>query len=121
MRKPTIWQRIRYYLGLRLPPELHEWVRRDLIGRGANERYLLRFAIPTLVLFALVFLLPGPASLKIGLLIMMVVPMLVFTAALSYVWRRFRMVQHGMDPDRVNRAKFSDSERRKYYLHYRHS
>ncbi|WP_107653546.1 DUF5313 family protein [Nocardia suismassiliense] len=120
MKTPTIRQRIAYDLGRELSEELHEWVIRDLVGHGAMERYLVRFLGPVLPFFALVLLFPGPMPLKIGLIVMMIVPMVIFTVALSYVWRRFRLGQHGLNPELVNRAKFSEHDRERYELRYGH-
>lgn len=120
MKKPTIKQRIAYYVGRELPAELHEWVIHDLVGHGAMERYLIRFVGPIIPLLALILLFPGPMTLKLGLIMMMIIPLVIFTVALSYVWRRFRLVQHGLDPELVDHGKVSDRDRQLYNLHYRH-
>ncbi|MEV0296670.1 DUF5313 family protein [Nocardia sp. NPDC050710] len=120
MKTPTIRQRIAYDLGRELPKELHEWVIQDLVGHGAMERYLVRFLVPVIPFFALVLLFPGPMPLKIGMIVMMIIPLVVFTVALSYVWRRFRLVQHGLSPDLVDHNKFSEHDREMYKLHYGH-
>ncbi|MEV0029174.1 DUF5313 family protein [Nocardia sp. NPDC050793] len=120
MDKPTFGQRITYDLGRELPEELHEWVIHDLVGHGATERYLVRFLVPIIPFFALVLLFPGPMPLKIGMIVMMIVPLIVFTVALTYVWRRFRLIQHGLSPDLLDHGRISDSDREKYELRYRH-
>ncbi|TQM29532.1 DUF5313 family protein [Nocardia bhagyanarayanae] len=120
MNKPTFGQRIAYDLGRELPEELHEWVVHDLVGHGAMERYLVRFIVPIIPFFALVLLFPGPMPLKIGMIVMMIVPLVIFTVALSYVWRRFRLIQHGLSPDLLDHGRISDRERERYELRYRH-
>jgi hypothetical protein len=120
MKTPSIRQRIAYDLGRELPGELHEWVIRDLVGHGAMERYLVRFLGPIIPFFALVLLFPGPMPLKIGIIVMMIVPMVIFTVALSYVWRRFRLVQHGLDPELVDHTKISEHDRDLYELRHGH-
>lgn len=120
MEKPTFKQRIAYDLGRELPAELHEWVLQDLVGHGAMERYLIRFIGPIIPFFALILLFPGPTTLKLALILMMVVPLIIFTIALSYVWRRYRLVQHGLNPDLVDRQKCSEHDRELYNLRYRH-
>ncbi|WP_232541970.1 DUF5313 family protein [Nocardia bovistercoris] len=120
MRTPTMRQRIAYDLGRALPPELHEWVVHDLVGHGAMERYLVRFLVPVIPFFALVLLFPGPMPLKIGMIVMMIIPLVVFTVALSYVWRRFRLGQHGLDPDLLDHNKISEHDRDVYESHYGH-
>ncbi|RJO77052.1 hypothetical protein D5S18_12765 [Nocardia panacis] len=120
MRTPTIGQRIAYDLGRELPAELHEWVIHDLVGHGAMERYLVRFLVPTIALLALVLLLPGPLGLKVGMFVMMLVPLAFFVVSLSYVWRRFRMIQHGLDPDWINHNKVREHDRVKYQMQHGH-
>lgn len=120
MKTPTIRQRIAYDLGRELPRELHEWVIHDLVGHGAMERYLVRFLIPVLPFFALVLLFPGPMPLKLGMIVMMLVPAVMFTVARGYVWRRYRMLQHGLDPEWINHSKIRERDRVRYQLHYGH-
>ncbi|WP_433681740.1 DUF5313 family protein [Nocardia sp. CA-119907] len=120
MKRPTIGQRIAYDLGRPLPEELHEWVIHDLVGHGAMERYLVRFLVPFIPFFALWMLFPGPMGLKIGMIVMMIVPLIVFTVSLSYVWRRFRLSQHGIDQEWINHNKMRETERIKYQMHYGH-
>jgi hypothetical protein len=120
MDTPTFKQRIAYDLGRELPAELHEWVVHDLVGHGAVERYLLRFIGPIIPFFALILLFPGPMTLKLGIIVMMIVPLIIFTIALTYVWRRYRLVQHGLNPDLVDKQKFSEHDRELYNLRYRH-
>lgn len=120
MKRPTIGQRISYDLGRELPAELHEWVIHDLVGHGAELRYLVRFIVPFIPLLLLPLLFPGPVALKFGVIIMMAVPLIVFTVARSYVWRRYRMKQHGLDPEWINHNKMRETERIKYQMHYGH-
>lgn len=120
METPTLKQRIAYDLGRELPAEMHEWVVQDLVGHGAMQRYLIRFIGPIIPFFALILLFPGPMTLKLGLIVMMIVPLIIFTIALTYVWRRYRLVQHGLDPDLVDHEKCKDCDREIYNLRYRH-
>lgn len=120
MNKPTIRQRIAYDLGRTLPPEFNEWVQHDLVGHGATERYLVRFVWPIIPFFVLVLLLPGPILLKVGMIVMMLVPLVIFTVALSYVWRRYRLARHGLDPALADKAKFSELDRLHYQQRYGH-
>ncbi len=120
MKKPNFRQWLAYNLGGTLPEELNEWVRNDLVGHWAMEKYLARFLVPTVPLMLLVFLLPGEIWIKITMLAMMVVPLVVFTVSLSYVYRRFRLAQHGLEPGLLNRVKYSDLERLHYQERYGH-
>ncbi|GAA5046905.1 hypothetical protein GCM10023318_12790 [Nocardia callitridis] len=112
-------QRIFYDFGGQLPHELHGWVLHDLVGHGAMQRYLVRFLGPAIPFFALVLLFPGPMLLKVGLIVMMIIPLGVFTVSLSYVWRRFRLAQHGLDPSLLDHSRTSYQERDIYLLNYR--
>ncbi|MFI9507657.1 DUF5313 family protein [Nocardia sp. NPDC052566] len=122
MNTPTIRQRIAYDLGRELPRELHEWVIHDLVGHGAVERYLVRFLVPFIPFFALwLWLFPAPMPIRILTVLMMLAPLVIFfLAPLSYVWRRFRMVQHGLDPEWINHNKIRESDRVKYQMQYGH-
>ena len=120
MKSPTFKQRVAYDLGRELPTELHEWVVDDLCGPGAMERYLIRFVGPIVPFLLLILLFPGPMTLKLGLIVMMIVPLIIFTIALSWVWRRYRLVQHGLDPELADHQKFTQRDRDMYNLHWRH-
>jgi hypothetical protein len=120
MNKPTLRQRIAYDLGGTLPESLHGWVRNDLVGHGAERRYLVRFLVPVIPVFMVVLLLPGPFWVRVIMLTMMAVPMIVFTVSLSYVFRRFRLTQHGLDPKLLERLKYSDLERAAYHERFGH-
>lgn len=120
MNKPTLKQRITYDLGRTLPESLHDWVRNDLVGPGAEARYLIRFLVPTVPLFFLVFLIPGDAWIKLAMLAMMIVPFVIFTIALSYVYRRFRLFAHGMDPGMLEKNKHRAQERLMYERRFGH-
>lgn len=120
MNKPTLRQRIAYDLGAVLPDTLHDWVRNDLVGHGAERRYLFRFLVPVIPLFLLVLLLPGPLWVRAVMIAIMTVPMVVFTVSLSYVFRRFRLTQHGLDPKLLDQLKYSDIEREMYHQRFGH-
>jgi hypothetical protein len=120
MNKPTFRQRIAYDLGAIMPDSLHDWVRNDLVGHGAERRYLVRFLVPMIPVILLVIFLPGPIWVRATMIAMMAVPMIVFTVALSYVYRRFRLAQHGMDPKLLDRLKYSDIDRELYRQRFGH-
>jgi hypothetical protein len=120
MNKPTLRQRIAYDLGAILPDSLHDWVHNDLVGHGAERRYLIRFLVPVVPVFLLVLLLPGPIWVRATMIAMMAVPMIVFTVSLSYVYRRFRLSQHGLDPKLLDRLKYSEMERDMYRQRFGH-
>ncbi|NKY49334.1 DUF5313 family protein [Nocardia vermiculata] len=107
---PTLAQRIRYVCGATLPGSMGTWVIDDLTGPGATRRYLLRILVPILVLLCLFLLLPGPLWMGAAMMALLYLPLIYFTAALMYVYRRHRLAQHGLDPaladaDRRRRAE----------------
>ncbi|MCX4095492.1 DUF5313 family protein [Nocardia sp. alder85J] len=95
---PTPMQRMRYVLGATLPPSMSEWVVRDLTGPGAARRYLLRFMVPVLPVLCLFLLVPGPLWMGLAMMALLYIPLIYFTIALMYVYRRARLVKHGLDP-----------------------
>lgn len=100
--RPSVGQLVRYQFGAVLPENLRAWVREDLTGPGATVRYVARFVIPPLPLFALLFLVPGPWWLSLGMIVLLLVPMAYFCIGLSTVYRRHRLAVHGLDPDLVD-------------------
>ncbi|KZM68226.1 DUF5313 family protein [Nocardia terpenica] len=96
--KPTLPQRIGYSCGRTLPPALADWVRADLIGPGATRRYLTRILVPILPVLALFLLMPGPLWMGLAMMALLYIPLIYFTVALMYVYRRHRLIKHGLDP-----------------------
>ncbi|WP_043655832.1 DUF5313 family protein [Nocardia thailandica] len=117
---PTPWQRLRYIAGGTLPPELRDWVLRDLTGPGATRRYLMRFLIPILPVLCLFLLVPGPAWMGLSMMALLYLPLVYFTVALTYVYRRHRLIKHGLDPALAVAAdeRRADAERHAYELRH---
>ncbi|MGB2949305.1 MAG: DUF5313 family protein [Rhodococcus sp. (in: high G+C Gram-positive bacteria)] len=121
MNKPTFRQRLRYDAGGVLPEELQEWVRRDLTGRGSTARYLARFLVPLVALLFLFLLFPGPNWIPALMMLMILVPTVYFALALHFVYRVFRLQQHGIDPASVTRKiPSAQRDRSTYKYNYRH-
>ncbi|MFD6357815.1 DUF5313 family protein [Nocardia tengchongensis] len=95
---PTLTQRIRYICGGALPPSMSEWVINDLTGPGAVRRYMLRILIPIIPPLCLFLLIPGPLWMGLAMMALLYLPLIYFTAALMYVFRRARLAKHGLDP-----------------------
>ncbi|MBL1080030.1 DUF5313 family protein [Nocardia sp. 2] len=95
---PTFAQRVRYIAGGTLPVSMSQWVIRDLTGPGAARRYLLRFLVPIFPPLCLFLLVPGPLWMGAGMMALLYLPLIYFTVALMYVYRRARLVKHGLDP-----------------------
>lgn len=100
--KPNFWQYLGYQLGRVLPPPMHDWVREDLVGNGAQARYLIRFSLPIIPLLCLFLLLPGPLWIGLAMMALLFIPLVYFAIALMNVYRRHRLLVHGMDPELLN-------------------
>ncbi|MBL1073288.1 DUF5313 family protein [Nocardia sp. 2] len=95
---PTLPQRIGYICGRTLPPSMREWVLEDVIGPGATRRYLLRMLLPMIPVLSLFLLIPGPLWMGLAMMALLYLPLIYFTVALTYVFRRNRLIKHGLDP-----------------------
>lgn len=96
--KPSLPQRIGYLCGRTLPASMADWVLNDLTGPGATRRYLLRILLPVIPPLLLFLLLPGPLWMGGAMMALLYLPLVYFTVALMYVYRRHRLIQHGLDP-----------------------
>ncbi|MBV8964881.1 MAG: DUF5313 domain-containing protein [Mycobacteriaceae bacterium] len=106
--RPNPFQYIAYsYTQRRLPDSMRDWVAHDLAGKGAVRRFMLRAAIPPLLVLAPFWLLPAANSLYVHA--EMTVPIyiwaLLISLALNKVWRRHRLAQHGLDPSLVDSVR----------------
>ncbi|MFJ4656060.1 DUF5313 family protein [Nocardia sp. NPDC088792] len=95
---PTPFQRLGYICGRTLPPSLAAWVLDDITGPGATRRYLLRILLPIIPVLCLFLLIPGPLWMGLAMMALLYIPLIYFTAALTYVFRRNRLIKHGLDP-----------------------
>ncbi|WP_054811614.1 DUF5313 family protein [Nocardia arizonensis] len=105
---PNFAQRIGYLCGRTLPASMSDWVLADLTGPGATRRYLSRILIPIIPVLCLFLLLPGPLWMGLAMMALLYIPLIYFTVALMYVFRRHRLIQHGLDPELAD----ADSRRR---------
>ncbi|WP_067717955.1 DUF5313 family protein [Nocardia yamanashiensis] len=95
---PNPAQRLGYICGRTLPPAMHDWVLNDLTGPGATRRYMLRILIPIIPVLCVFLLVPGPKWVGLAMMALLYLPLIYFTAALTYVFRRNRLIKHGLDP-----------------------
>ncbi|MFI5719291.1 DUF5313 family protein [Nocardia sp. NPDC051750] len=102
-------QRVRYIAGATLPPSMHQWVIDDLTGPGAAPRYRLRILLPIIAPLCMFLLIPGPPWMGPAMMALLYLPLIYFTIALMYVYRRHRLAVHGLDP-----ALADARERRKH-------
>ncbi|HEY9311595.1 DUF5313 family protein [Williamsia sp.] len=121
MQTPTVAQRVRYNLGGVLPETLQDWVRRDLLGRGAAVRYLLRFLVPMMPPLLLFLLFPGPVWVSVLMMLLIFLPVVYFAIGFTYVYRRFRLQQHNLDYRLADRNRNgADEERHRYHEEFGH-
>ncbi|KQY36328.1 DUF5313 family protein [Nocardia salmonicida] len=117
---PNLWQRVRYVTGGTLPPSMADWVLADLTGPGATRRYLMRFLLPVLPVLCLFLLVPGPLWIGLSMMALLYLPLVYFTVALVYVYRRHRLVSHGFDPELANEAERRRAEVERVAYESRH-
>ncbi|WP_278314058.1 DUF5313 family protein [Lolliginicoccus levis] len=122
MARPTARERIGYAFGRVLPPHLHDWVEHDLTGPGATRRYLIRGLLPLLPLLALFLLVPGPLWVIGAMMMLLLIPYVYFLIALTYVYRRHRLISHDLDPGLMSRREQErkDRERADYERRFGH-
>ncbi|MFD6218039.1 DUF5313 family protein, partial [Nocardia salmonicida] len=116
----NLWQRVRYVTGGTLPPSMADWVLADLTGPGATRRYLMRFLLPVLPVLCLFLLVPGPLWIGLSMMALLYLPLVYFTVALVYVYRRHRLVSHGFDPELANEAERRRAEVERVAYESRH-
>lgn len=95
---PNIVERFRYVTGGTLPESMHDWVVDDITGPGATRRYLTRILIPVIPPLCVFLLIPGPLWIGLAMMGLLYLPLIYFTTALMYVYRRHRLIKHGLDP-----------------------
>lgn len=103
--RPNLWQYIAFSYGKRLPPSMHEWVANDLAGPGAVRRHMIRWAIPPIFVLAPFWLLPASLYVHTEMTVPIYIWSLLMAMALNKVWRRHRLLQHGLDPNLVDVLK----------------
>ena len=100
--RPGLPAYVAYCYGYVLPAEYDDWVRRDLAGRGARWRTLLRVTVPAILVVAPLWLIPAGIGMHLAMSGLLLVPFVYFAPALDKVCRAHRLRQHGLDPDLVD-------------------
>ncbi len=114
--RPNALQYIAYCYGKVLPPEMDDWVREDLSGKGARLRTLVRVSIPAVLVVAPLWLIPAGVGMHLAMSTLLLLPFVYFAHALDKVWRAHRLRQHGLDPDLVDElARRRDAHIREDY------
>lgn len=107
--RPNLVELIMYSYGFtKLPASMRDWVANDLAGPGAARRFMLKAAVPPLLILAPLWLLPVENN-SVYVHAEMTVPIYLWTLAISLalnkVWRRHRLAVHGLDPNLVDVVK----------------
>ena len=100
--RPTPIQYVAYVYGRRLPDSMRSWVANDLAGPGAVRRHMIRMAIPPLVVLAPFWLLPASLYVHLEMTVPIYTWAILMALALNKIWRRYRLGQHGLDPNLVD-------------------
>lgn len=111
--RPGFFGRIGYLLGRPLPPEMREWVRRDITGRGNYLRYLLRGLIPFLPIVVGLCFVPASWMVRAGMILILTIPFIYFQVALGGIYRRHLLRNNGLDPklaDKVTIVRLSAAD-----------
>ncbi|BDB39740.1 MULTISPECIES: DUF5313 domain-containing protein [Mycobacterium] len=103
--RPNFWQYLGYSYGRVLPDSMGDWVANDLSGKGAVRRHMIRMAIPPLFVLAPFWLLPASLYVHTEMTVPIYIWALLIAFALNKVWRRHRLLQHGLDPNLVDVLK----------------
>jgi hypothetical protein len=107
---PGPWRWLLFAIGLRLPPENREWVRHELTDAGWRTRAAVRqlvLVVPVAVAFAA---LPGPWSLKVTLMALVLVGGLLISLMYADSVRASRLRQHDLPvPDDRDLGRPTDS------------
>jgi hypothetical protein len=96
--RPNPLQWLRYAFGGRLPVELHDWVRHDLVDADWRLRGLLRVCVQIAVPTIAVFFLPGPLNIRVMTALLIVLGALFVGAAYGDELRDRRLRQHDLPP-----------------------
>ncbi|WP_006243882.1 DUF5313 domain-containing protein [Mycolicibacterium tusciae] len=114
--RPTGLQYIAYCYGRRLPDAMRAWVSNDLAGEGATRRHIVRVTIPALLILAPFWLIHTSLYVHLSMTLPILIPFVYFAHALDKIWRRHRLVQHGLDPALLDaRARQRDAHLHQAY------
>ncbi|WP_338891476.1 DUF5313 family protein [Rhodococcus sovatensis] len=115
--RPNAVQWLGYVLGRKLPMSMQDWVRNDLVGKGAVPRHLLRSMIPFMPIFiGFVVLFPGALWLRGAMVLLSVLLALFYTVAFMELNRARRLELHGLPSNLKSDRKRAalDTERARY-------
>jgi hypothetical protein len=96
--RPSALQWVRYALGGRLPPSLHDWVRHDLTDADWRWRQVGRVLLQAAIPIVVILVLPVPIVLRSLMAALVLLGALSVAAAYSDELRDRRFRQHGLTP-----------------------
>lgn len=102
---PGPGQRFRYLLGRPLPASMQDWVRNDITGPRHNLRYFLRGLVPFVPIAVGLSFIPAPWWVRIGMILLLAIPLLYFQFALKDVFRRHLLRNNGLDPKLADKVR----------------
>nr|WP_223204865.1 DUF5313 domain-containing protein [Gordonia jinghuaiqii] len=103
--KPNPWEYFKYAYWARLPQSMLAWVANDLAGPGASVRMVTRWALPCIIVLIPMLFVPADWGVRITMTMPILIAYLFFSIALNRVYRRHRLVQHGLDPELINKLE----------------
>lgn len=120
-RRPSPWQRLRYAVGRPLPPELRDWVERDLNGRGAFARHLVRNQLLFSPIYVVFLLFPGELYIRVLMVLLAAILGLTYNVIYQPQNRERRLEQNGLPTDLVpeQTRRRREAERSRYESTYR--
>lgn len=103
--RPGPLRRIGYLLGRPLPESMRAWVRNDVTGPGHLRRYVVRGFLPVVPILIALFFIPGSLMVRLGMVLLLAIPLIYFQIALSGVYRRHLLRNNGLDPALAEKHK----------------
>jgi len=103
--RPGPWNYFLYCYGKVLGPKYHAWVEQDLSSKGAPMRIVVRFTIPAIIILSPLLLFPASAVVHASMTLPILIPFVYFAFALNKVYRRHRLSQHGLDPEKAEELR----------------
>ena len=103
--RPRGWQYLKYVYGGKLPSSMRDWVAEDLAGPGAAARMVGWWAIPCIVILVPMLFTPTDWLVRANMTAPILIAYIFFSIALNRVYRRYRLDQHGLGPDLINKRE----------------
>ncbi|MBJ8347914.1 DUF5313 domain-containing protein [Antrihabitans sp. YC2-6] len=114
--RPSPIQYVKYSYWAKLPDSMQDWVRHDLAGKGAGRRMIVRATIPCVLLLLPLVFIPTTWDVRASMTLPILIPFVYFSVALSKIYRRHRLEQHGLPGDLVDeREKVRDADIHRAY------